>query len=155
MGTEPVFNVGTDYGGNIQAALDAVSASQAFLARGGTVYVPRGQYVVTNPLLVRGGRIILRGENLDTLIHPSIDNQPVVKLDGNNPAGYGVHDFKMETLQIIGLSQRSGNIGLYCKGEGGYFPSGLRFENVFISAVSAVEAVRRAQERSTRVDADE
>lgn len=133
MTAEPIFNV-ADYGNDIQTALNAASDDQTFLLRGGTVFIPRGQYVVDNPLLVKGGRLILRGENLDVSIEPSNSDLPVVKLQGDNSAGFGIHDFKAERFQINGSpGSITGCVGISCIGESGYYPSGLRFEDVFIN----------------------
>lgn len=133
MTAETIFNV-ADYGNDIQAALDDVSNLQTFGNRGGTVYIPRGEYNVDNPLLVRGGRIILRGENLDVLIRPANSGVPVMELEGDDSSDFGVHDFKGETFQIVGTAQ-TGNVGIECIGQGGYRPNGIRFENVFVSGV--------------------
>lgn len=128
MTTERIFNV-ADYGFDIQAALDAASPpGDIFLQRGGIVYMPRRQYVVNNPLIVRGGRLTLKGENLDTLIHPSVDNEPVIKLIGAQDGK--VHDFEAQTFTIVGRRENSGNIGIYCKGEDGIRPAGFRFYNI-------------------------
>lgn len=126
MTGEVVFNV-RDHGG-IQATLDLVSKDQSYGKRGGKVYIPRGQWSVENPVVVRGGRITLVGENLDTNIIPTRSGVPLIRID---PAT--AHDFRMDTLMLMGREGVTGNVGIECIGTPERLVPGLSFENVQIS----------------------
>ncbi len=54
-----------DFGGDIQAVLDLISrASPA----GGIVHIPKGPWIQTGTLFVRGGRVIIEGEGQDSRV---------------------------------------------------------------------------------------
>lgn len=124
---ETIFDV-RDFGNNIQRTLDHVSLDQSFLKRGGTVYIPRGQYVEN--LTIRGGRITLRGENLDTTIHPADPTKPAIELVATGE--YKVHDIVLENFQVIAKEKGQG-YGLYCKGTPDSRPGGLNFRRIFVN----------------------
>jgi hypothetical protein len=132
MTGEVIFNV-KDYGNSIQNTLDLISSDQSFLKRGGTVYIPRGQYVEN--LVVRGGRITLRGENLDTTIHPLDPTKPAITLVATGE--YKVHDLVMENFQVIAREKgeygENLGVGIQCIGTPDTRPGGLNFRRVFVN----------------------
>jgi hypothetical protein len=138
--TQRVFDI-RDYNHDIQFVLDLISKSQTRPERGGIVYIPSGDWPIENqPLRVRGGRITIQGEGQDTRLLATTADEHVIVLEGtDDPKNgvYGVHDFKIQDLQIIGVDQVNGphKSGIFCQGTPNaanpFLPPGLKFTRVF------------------------
>jgi hypothetical protein len=102
----------TDDTAKIQAAINFVQT-----AGGGIVYLPRGQYVVTDNLLVTNNRVTIRGEQvgqsvaMGTTLKTTAANKDVILVSG---VAQPIAGFALESLNIIGNPAGASGNGLRC-----------------------------------------
>lgn len=127
-----------DFGGDIQAALDRAFVDVQGSPAGAVVYIPPGTWTVNQTLVVRGGRITIRGAGLDSRIKAAADFD-LVRLHGAEGKEQ-VFDFVMRDLMLLGINDggtaTGSGSGIVCDGPsrstGAAFPTGFHFDHVSI-----------------------
>lgn len=112
-----------DDSGAIQAAIDQVAAQG-----GGTVYLPRGNYNVTRPLVV-APQVILKGENRDlvNLVWPDFDTPPLSLISGFS-------DFAVEDMTLIATNHAHIISGGFAADDGGEDGRNIAIRRVTVRA---------------------
>jgi hypothetical protein len=122
-----------DHGNDPQRVIDIIAA-RTWPNRGGVCLLPRGEWWVDNPIVAKGGRLVIRGEGGDTSIRPRNPDRPLLVLQAEGPDA--VHDFRIEDLQLIGDKNGSTAAGIICAATNESRRGGLRFLRTHVSHFS-------------------